>query len=135
MTMGPSARESKKHIPLAEVFLRDSQVVTHNLGGFRSAADRTYYYAVHHAAVALLVHYGVRPPKSHRGLLSQFGLEIANKGRADRTLARTLSDAFQIRSTSTYGTNPSPTEAQFATLIVDIKKCVRQIKTLVEKDN
>ena len=66
----------------------------------RTAADRTYY-AMLHAASALLVSDGIQA-RSHRRLLATFGERFAKPGRLDPVHHRALLDAFERRSLADY---------------------------------
>ena len=70
-------------------------------GRLRSAMDRAYY-AIHYSAIALLCRLGVRPPRSHSGLLNVFGREAVGRGVMKREFGRMLNVAFRMRSASTY---------------------------------
>jgi uncharacterized protein (UPF0332 family) len=66
----------------------------------RTAADRSYY-AMLHAASALLVSDGIQA-RSHRRLLAAFGERFAKTGRLDPVHHRRLMDAFERRSLADY---------------------------------
>lgn len=66
----------------------------------RTAADRSYY-AMLHAASALLVTDGIRA-RSHRRLLAAFGERFAKPRRLDPVHDRRLMDAFERRSLADY---------------------------------
>jgi Uncharacterized conserved protein related to C-terminal domain of eukaryotic chaperone, SACSIN len=66
----------------------------------RTAADRSYF-AMLHAASALLVSEGIQP-RSHRRLPAAFGERFAKPGRIDPIHHRRLMDAFERRSLADY---------------------------------
>ena len=66
-----------------------------------SAADRAYY-AMFHAALAALFQAVPRLPTSHSGLRSIFGRALVDTRRVDRSLAKDLATAFNLRQNSTY---------------------------------
>ncbi len=94
---------------LAREYLNDS-VYTLEVGSFRTAIDRAYY-AMHHSAVALLCHLGVRPPRSHAGLMSVFGQEVVNKGVMPREFGPMLRRANRSRMAGTYSPYANITES------------------------
>jgi uncharacterized protein (UPF0332 family) len=70
-------------------------------GHFDGAVDRAYY-AMFHAASALLARQGLRF-SSHRALLAAFGKELAKTGDVERKYHRILLSAFDLRQTADYG--------------------------------
>jgi uncharacterized protein (UPF0332 family) len=78
------------------------------------AADRAYY-AMFHAASALLARQGLSF-SSHRALLSAFGKELAKSGVVERKYHRMLISAFDLRQTADYGAQATvePAEARDA---------------------
>lgn len=69
-------------------------------GHFDGAADRAYY-AMFHAASAMLTRRGMRFT-SHRALLSAFGKELAKTGEVDPRYHSMLISAFDLRQTADY---------------------------------
>lgn len=62
----------------------------------------TAYYAMHHAACAVLLHRGETLPKTHSSLIGQFGLVVRDLGPEGRTAGAALHEAFELRSTGDY---------------------------------
>lgn len=91
--------QSTAHLALAREMLDDARHAAAR-GSLRTAADRAYY-AMLHAASALLVTDGV-DARSHRRLLAAFGERFAKPGRIDPVHHRRLLDAFDRRSLADY---------------------------------
>ena len=100
MTMGPTSEFVSRHLQLSREFLDDSEAFLEQRR-FRSSVDRAYY-AIHYSAVALLCHCGVRPPRTHSGLVNVFGLELLNRGTIAPEFGRMLRRALRSRAQSTY---------------------------------
>ncbi len=88
-------KQAAAHIAVAREMLDDARNAAER-GRLRTAADRSYY-AMLHAASALLVTDGVSV-RSHRRLLAAFGERFAKSGRLDAVHHRRLLDAFDRRS-------------------------------------
>jgi uncharacterized protein (UPF0332 family) len=91
--------QSAAHLALAREMLEDAQQAAAR-NRFRTAADRSYY-AMLHAASALLVADGIQA-RSHRRLLAAFGERFAKPRRIDPVHHRHLMDAFERRSLADY---------------------------------
>ena len=89
-----------RYLKLASEFLDHAK---YNLDGemFRTVLDRAYY-SIHYAAQAVLVHHGMKPPKSHHGVISVFGTEVVGKGIMDAPFGRSLREAAKLRDKGTY---------------------------------
>ena len=66
------------------------------------AVVSTAYYAMHHAACAVLLHRGERLPKTHSTLTGRFGLVVRDLGPDARQAGAALNEAFDRRSTGDY---------------------------------
>ena len=103
MTTKPTREFVKNTLSMSHEYLND-RIVLLERERVRSCIDRAYY-SIHQAAIALLSDRGIRPPKSHRGLVSVFGREIVNRGLMGAVFARILSDSLEKRMDSTYSAN------------------------------
>jgi uncharacterized protein (UPF0332 family) len=92
-------QDVQRHIESAEVFLRESE---HLLSGgfFRGTVGRAYY-AMFHAATAVLLHKGIERT-SHGGIIAAFGRFITRPGLADPKFHRYLIEAFTLRNDCDY---------------------------------
>ncbi len=66
------------------------------------AVVSTAYYAMHHAACAVLLHRGETLPKTHSSLIGRFGLLVRDLGPDGRTAGAALHEAFELRFTGDY---------------------------------
>jgi uncharacterized protein (UPF0332 family) len=66
------------------------------------AVASTAYYAMYHAACAILLWYGEPVPKTHSSLIGRFGLAIRDLGPDARQSGASLHEAFGRRSTGDY---------------------------------
>jgi uncharacterized protein (UPF0332 family) len=66
------------------------------------AVVSTAYYAMHHAACAVLLHREERLPKTHSTLIGRFGLIVRDLGPEARQAGAALNEAFDRRSTGDY---------------------------------
>ena len=110
----------------------EASVATRSQGLLRSTVDRAYY-AAYHAAIAILSHQGVRPPKSHRGLVSVFGSEIANSGIVPSSLGRTLALLHRDRMQSNYEARAQVTEETADRAVTSARQFVEAVRAAIEK--
>jgi len=75
------------------------------------------YYAMFFAAKALLAEKDIYP-RTHRGLISQFGLELVKKGEFKKELFDLLTRAQEDREEADYGLFPKLDEEE-AKIIID----------------
>lgn len=72
--------------------------------GYYDDAVSRAYYSMYFAARALLLTKDI-PPKTHKGLISKFGLEFINTGFIERTYGRALNVAEEDREDADYSIN------------------------------
>ena len=80
-------------------------------GGFPAGAVSRAYYAIFHAAEAMLVARGL-DFASHHAVIAAFGREFARTGEVDPEYHRMLRLAFEERQGADYGASPRPTPAE-----------------------
>jgi hypothetical protein len=98
--------ESDRHLSRAEEFLR---VAEENLkNNHPSDSISRSYYAMFHAATAVLKTLGIER-KSHHALWSGFGEHVTSKGLIAPKFHRLALDAFSARSLSDYLAQPTDT--------------------------
>jgi uncharacterized protein (UPF0332 family) len=78
-------------------------------GDMDAAANRCYY-AVYYAAWAMFVSHGQEKPKTHSGLIAEFGKRFVKDGPLDRELGATLGKLEGLRSYADYTLEPTPRE-------------------------
>ena len=84
----------------ARKFLDDARANL-KMGRLDTALDRAYY-AMYHAARAMLQHYDIPLPKTHSGLRSVLGHELVKPGIVSRRYFQSLARGAQIREEVTY---------------------------------
>lgn len=103
----PSLARAEASLRAAEVLLRE--------GLFRDSVSRGYY-AMFHAARALLSSKGIRP-RTHGGVLRGIGRLFVEPGVLDREFARDLGFALQLRQRADYEDELAITEASAQDLL------------------
>ena len=121
----------KRHLQLSQEFLDDS-IALLDQGRLRSAVDRAYY-AIHYSAVALLCHVGVRPPRSHSGLVNVFGREVVTPGTVDREYGRMLSSALRSRTRSTYSADADIATEDAQLGVANARRFLSEARTMVNR--
>ena len=89
----------RERMRLASAMLEDADLLLRN-GSRRSAANRAYY-AVFHAARALLTTKGLEARK-HAGVRSFLDREFVRTGQLDRSMSETYHDLFDWRTDADY---------------------------------
>ena len=118
-------------LKLAEEYLEDAKLALEH-SRLRTAVNCAYY-AMFHAAQAILAFNGIEPPRTHRGLREVFGKEIILRGLADRELGRALSRAFELRQASSYEVYASFGEDVVEELIEKAEEFVERIRQLMRE--
>ncbi len=68
---------------------------------FEDAINRAYY-SMYHSAMALLQTVNISP-KTHNGLIGEFGKKFVKNGKIDRRYSKILSYAENLRESADYG--------------------------------
>jgi uncharacterized protein (UPF0332 family) len=95
MTSEVDARLAK-----ADRYLRSTVAIAEN--EFPETVVAAAYYAMFHAAVAVLESRGIEPPKTHRGLVSGFGELVRDIDDEARSVGRLLARGLDRRLVSDY---------------------------------
>jgi uncharacterized protein (UPF0332 family) len=74
--------------------------------GLARAAARSAYYAVFHAAEALILEQTGRIAKTHSGVRTEFARLIRETGRDARMLTVFLAEAYKYKELGDYGVGP-----------------------------
>ena len=130
--MAPTKAFVTRQMELAQEHLDDC-IDDLEQGRLRSAVDRAYY-AIHHSAVALLCHLEVRPPRSHSGLLTLFGIEVVNKGVMESRFAQMLRRANRNRMAATYSNNADITEDMARANVENARSFVDKVQERLTSD-
>ena len=119
----------RKQLELAEEFLTDAKDLL-NAKRLRSAIDRAYY-AMFHAAQAMLFARGIKP-KTHVGVIRAFGKEIVEKGLIEKKYGRFLNEAFDARLAGTYEVFAKLDEELAEEIVEKAGMFVEKIKEILE---
>ena len=86
------------------------------------SANRAYY-ALYHALLALMIHDGYSP-KTHSGLITEFGKEYILTGIFDKKHAKVLSQMRTIREKCDYDVFYSADKEQIISIISDVRELI-----------
>ena len=102
-----------------------------NEGFYEDAVSRAYY-SMYFAAKALLLKRDITV-KTHKGLLSKFGLEFVNEGVVEEYYGKALRIAEELREEADYSISREISKEEAESLIEDAEKFLDRIKrALVE---
>ena len=90
----------KASLKRAEKALKSARILLEN-NELEDAVSRAYY-AMFHAAQAVLVWMGISPSRTHRGLRNSFGKNVVLKGLCDKRFGKMLTKGFNMRQVGTY---------------------------------
>ena len=122
--------ESQSFLKLSEEMLDDARMLlTQNRR--RSAVSRAYY-AVFDAAKAALLRVG-SSPKTHAGVLSEFGQKLVNTGLVGKGSAKILRNLLELRQESDYSTTYVASEQEAEEAIKECAEFIEEIKSVLEK--
>jgi len=91
--------ETQLHFRKAADCVEDSQILLDN--DRPAAAVTRAYYAMFHAATAVLAVKGIKR-SSHSGILSAFGEYLVKPGLIDKSFHQSLLEAFELRQQTDY---------------------------------
>lgn len=100
-------------------------------GDYEDAVSRAYY-AMYHAARAALSTMSVFP-KTHEGVVTEFGRRFVLTGIFPRELGKNLADAKAARETYEYSVTATAGKSEAETILVNTRKFVDTIKKYWEK--
>jgi hypothetical protein len=128
----PSKEFVKEHLRLSKEFLEDAKRLF-ELKSLRSAVDRAYY-AMYHAAQAILLSRGIKA-KTHKGTILELGRIIVEKGIIPREYGKWFAEALDIRLSGTYNIYAVFGEEIAEELIERAEKFVKKVEELLEVEN
>jgi len=114
----------------SEQFLSDAEAALEE-GRLFTAVDRAYY-SMFHAAHAILLLRGFRPPRTHKGLVHMFSLNIEKQGLVKKGLSKMLSEALNARQEGTYTVDAEFTKGEGEKLTGDAKEFLAEVKKSME---
>jgi len=123
----------RKHLRLAEEYLEDAKLFLAK-GRLRSALDRAYY-AMFFAARGILVSRQIRLPKTHSGLIRQFGREVVKTGLVPKEYGKMLFRAFNLRQRGTYEIDEEVEEEETEGIVNEAERFVGKVKVIIERES
>ena len=107
---------------------RRSLDATHHLfrGGFYEDAVSRAYYSMYFAAKALLLKRNITV-KTHKGLLSKFGLEFVDEGVVEKYYGRALRIAEELREEADYSITREISKEEAESIVEDAEKFLDRI--------
>ncbi len=127
--MKPSKEFVKEHLKLSKEFLKDAKRLF-ELKSLRSAVDRAYY-AMYHAAQAILLSKGIKA-KTHKGTILEFGKNIVEKGLIPKEYGKWFAEALDTRLSGTYNIYAHFGEEIVEKLIERAEKFVKEVEKILE---
>ena len=107
----------------------------HLLGeGFYEDAVSRAYYSMYFAAKALLLKRDITV-KTHKGLLSKFGLEFVDEGVVEKYYGRALRIAEELREEADYSISREISKEEAEAIVKDAEKFLLRIKEAIKKIN
>lgn len=119
----------KEHLKLSKEFLEDAKKLF-KFKSLRSAADRAYY-AMYHAAQAVLLSKGIKA-RTHKGTILEFGKNVVEKGLISKEYGRWLTEALDIRLSGTYNIYAVFGEDAVKEIIEKAERFVKEIEKILE---
>ncbi|MFQ5974718.1 MAG: HEPN domain-containing protein [Candidatus Hydrothermarchaeales archaeon] len=113
----------------AESKLR-SAMILYEKGEYGDAISRAYY-SMHYSARALLSTKNIFP-KTHKGVIAQFGLEFVKKGVVEDYYVKIISTARESRERADYGIGYEFTEEEAEDIIHDADRLLERIRRAIE---
>ena len=114
----------------AEEKLRSANLLFEN-NMFTDAISEAYY-AMFHAAKALLILKSIYP-KTHAGVVSQFGLQFVNEGVIEEFYVTGLAKAQTKREKADYDIYYEPSKEEAESLIEDAGRFLERIKRALDE--
>jgi len=105
----------------------------HLLGeGFYEDAVSRAYYSMYFAAKALLLKRDITV-KTHKGLLSKFGLEFVDEGVVEKYYGRALRIAEELREEADYSISRDISKEEAEAIVKDAEKFLVRIKEAIKE--
>ena len=124
-------KEWEKHLERADEKLGSANLLFEN--NMSTDAISEAYYAMFHAAKALLALKDVYP-RTHAGVVSQFGLQFVNEGLIEELYAKSLAKAQTKREKADYDIYYEPSKEEAESIIEDAENFSRRIKDVISED-
>jgi uncharacterized protein (UPF0332 family) len=113
-----------KRLHVAQKLLRDSE--------YEDAVSRAYY-AMYHAAKAALATVNVFP-KTHEGVVTEFGRKFVLAGTFPKELGKNLADSKAARETYEYSVTATTDKTEAETILHNAQAFVKTIEKYLRKE-
>lgn len=123
-------READQLIIEAESKLKSAKILFENRC-FNDAISRAYY-SMHYSARALLSLKSIIP-KTHKGVIRQFGLEFVKQGLIEEYHAKALSVAQESRERADYGIEHRFTQDETASIIQSAEAFLERVRQVMRE--
>jgi uncharacterized protein (UPF0332 family) len=123
-------KEWEKHLERAEEKLSAANLLFEN-NMFADAISEAYY-AMFHAAKSLLALKDIYP-KTHTGVVSQFGLQFVNEGFIEELYGKSFAKAQTKREKADYDIYYEPSEEEAESILEDAENFLERIKRAVKE--
>ena len=117
----------REHFESADEFIRESEHLISG-GFFRGAIGRSYY-AMFHAATAVLLLKGIER-SSHHGILAAFGEFLVKPGLIESRFHAYIREAFLLRNECDYLSMSSASKSQAQEILAQAKEFVQTCRQL-----
>ncbi len=114
-----------RELELADQLIQDAKFLL-DRDSLRSSVNRAYY-AAYHGVRALLASKGLNP-KTHKGVLNQFGEAFIKTGKMDIALSDTLKKCFDARHEADYDIFVCFDEDEIKNLIGEVETLLEHIR-------
>ena len=101
-------------------------------GKFYGDSTSRAYYGMYYSARALLALKEIYP-KTHKGVITQFGLEFVKQGFVDETLGRAMNYAHDRREEADYSIDLEITEEEAEDILESAREFFEKVKVVIEE--
>lgn len=98
---------------------------------YKDSVSRAYY-SMYHAAKALLLTKDISP-KTHRGVIQEFGLEFVKKDLIEKYYSKALAKGKDVREIADYDVIVEISKEEAESIIEDGKRFLERIKRAIEE--
>jgi len=117
-------QKALKRLHVAQKLLRDDE--------YEDAVSRGYY-AMYHAAKAALATVNAFP-RTHEGVVTEFGKKFILAGIFPKELGRDLADTKAARETYEYSVTATMDKAEAETMLFNAKKFVKAVEKYLKEE-
>ena len=122
---------AKAHMQKALKRLHVAQKLLHD-NEYEDAVSRAYY-AMYHAAKAALATINAFP-KTHEGVVTQFGKKLVLTGTLPKELGKNLADTKAARETYEYTVTATMDKTEAETILLNAQTFVKTIQKYLKKE-